>query len=368
MQVRCTRNCKNKDEQGRCLAKEISIEETGCGAFIRFPEFEPFRADNVVIYDKVGIPSVMVRFSRVTDNDLFGGSCKPHPAFVIDGKVHDEIYISKYPNTVINGRAYSLPMTEPETCATCEEAVNFCKAKGEGWHLWTAAERGLIANICHKNEVFPHGNTYYGYWHGDKSEKGEPYGNGCANMLIGSGPVNTLTGSGPATWNHDHTPFGVSDLCGNAFEWVAGMRLMDGVIEVIPDNNAAADIDMSKDSDRWVALMKDDKPIRISVKNSGLKFTTERSRLGREGCPWENVEFEFDITEQMKELALYPGEPKTFLHANTEGERFPIVGSCFATTAWAGMFNLSFFADTRSGLSANTGFRSAFYGKLNSEV
>ena len=35
MEVRCTRNCKKKDKQGRCLAEAISIEETGCGAFIR---------------------------------------------------------------------------------------------------------------------------------------------------------------------------------------------------------------------------------------------------------------------------------------------------------------------------------------------
>lgn len=54
MKVRCTRNCKKKDKQGRCLAEAISIEETGCGAFIRVPEFEPFRADNVVIYDQGG--------------------------------------------------------------------------------------------------------------------------------------------------------------------------------------------------------------------------------------------------------------------------------------------------------------------------
>ena len=129
MEVRCTRNCKKKDKQGRCLAEAISIEETGCGAFIRVPEFEPFRADNVVIYDKAGIPSVMVRFSRVTDNDLFGGSCRPHPAFVVDGKVYDEIYISKYPNTVINGRAYSLPMTKPEVNVTYDERSTFAERR-----------------------------------------------------------------------------------------------------------------------------------------------------------------------------------------------------------------------------------------------
>lgn len=136
------------------MQRQSQSKRLAAGAFIRVPEFEPFRADNVVIYDKAGIPSVMVRFSRVTDNDLFGGSCRPHPAFVVDGKVYDEIYISKYPNTVINGRAYSLQMTKPEVNVTYDEAVNLCRAKGEGWHLWTAAERGLIANIVTRTKCF----------------------------------------------------------------------------------------------------------------------------------------------------------------------------------------------------------------------
>lgn len=75
MEVRCTRNCKKKDKQGRCLAEAISTKRLAAERLSEFREFEPFRADNVVIYDKAGIPSVMVRFSRVTDNDLFGGSC-----------------------------------------------------------------------------------------------------------------------------------------------------------------------------------------------------------------------------------------------------------------------------------------------------
>ena len=60
--------------------------------------------NNVVIFDDKGIPSIMVRFERPKDAEVT-------PAmFVIGGKEVDAIYISKYPNTVINGRAYSLPM------------------------------------------------------------------------------------------------------------------------------------------------------------------------------------------------------------------------------------------------------------------
>lgn len=357
MEVRCTRDCKKKDKQGRCLADAISIEEFGCGAFVKVPEYEPFRADNVVIYDKAGIPSVMVRFSRVTDNELFGGSHRPHPAFVVEGKVYDEIYISKYPNTVINGKAYSLPMMKPETNVTFDDAVRLCKEKGEGWHLWTAAERGLIANICHINEVFPHGNTNCGEWHEDGIEKGIKY----------DGGYKTLTGSGPVTWNHDHTPFGVSDLCGNIWEWFAGMRLMDGVVEVIPDNDAAANVDMGKDSKRWTALMADKKPIRINAEDGGLKFTTEESGMDYDGCEWGDVEFDFKITEEMKELGLFPGESEAYLYADTEGERLPVAGGSWSNGAHAGVFNLN-LAYARSLSRGFLGFRSAFYGKLDSEI
>lgn len=357
MEVRCTRDCKKKDKQGGCLADAISIEEFGCGAFVKVPEYEPFRADNVVIYDKAGIPSVMVRFSRVTDNELFGGSHRPHPAFVVAGKVYDEIYISKYPNTVINGKAYSLPMMKPETNVTFDDAVRLCKEKGEGWHLWTAAERGLIANICHTNEVFPHGNTNCGEWHDDGIEKGIKYDN----------RYKTLTGSGPVTWNHDHTPFGVSDLCGNIWEWFAGMRLMDGVVEVIPDNDAAANVDMGKDSKKWTALMADKKPVRINAEDGGLKFTTEESGMDYDGCEWGDVEFEFKITEEMKELGLFPGESEAYLYADTEGERLPFAGGYWYSGAAAGVFSLS-LGNARSDSNSGIGFRSAFYGKLDSEI
>ena len=44
----------------------------------------------------------------------------------------------------------------------------------------------------------------------------------------GQGDPATLTGSGPARWRHDHTAHGIADLCGNLWEWQAGLRLVDG--------------------------------------------------------------------------------------------------------------------------------------------
>lgn len=312
MEVKCSRNCKRKGSKGRCLASSITIGDDGCCMFLKVPEFEPFRADNVIIYDNAGIPSVMVRFSRMTNKELFGGLDRVHPAFIINGKVYDEIYISKYPNVIINGRAYSLPMQQPKVSITFDEAVEACRNKGDGWHLWTAMERGLLANICKRDDVFPHGNTASGLYHADSSEYGETYGGG-----------KTLTGSGPDTWNHDHTPFGVSDLCGNIWELFAGLRLINGVLQFIPNNDAAADIDLSKNSDKWENMTADGKPICIDV-TDGIRFINEGEEIdGKDdydGCEWKDVEFDFDITEEMKELGLYPGEPKACLYAETYGE------------------------------------------------
>ena len=95
--------------------------------------------DVVAIYDNAGIPSIMHRFRRVTNKELFGGSDAVHPAFIIGGEVYDEIYISVYENTMINGKPYSLPLQEPVTNITMEDFAQACFSKGEGWHCLTAA-------------------------------------------------------------------------------------------------------------------------------------------------------------------------------------------------------------------------------------
>ena len=86
-----------------------------------------------------------------------------------------------------------------------------------------------------------------------------------------------------------------------------------------------------------------------------------------DGCEWGDAEFEFDATEQMKELALYPGEPEAYLYADTEGERLPLAGGDWGNGADAGVFYLN-LGHARSHSGSYIGFRSAFYGKLDSEV
>lgn len=135
MNVICNRNCVDA-VGGKCVRKELEIGKTGlCQNFVEFREF--YREDNVVVMDKNGLPSIMVKLTRKQD-------VKPiHPMFIIGGEVFDEIFISKYKNCIINGLAYSLPMQKPATDVTLEEAEKACFGKGEGWHLMTAMEHGF---------------------------------------------------------------------------------------------------------------------------------------------------------------------------------------------------------------------------------
>ena len=63
MKVRCERNCiQNVD--GYCTRSELDVSVDGtCEDFVERVKFEAFRDDNVVVFDDVGLPFVMVRFS-----------------------------------------------------------------------------------------------------------------------------------------------------------------------------------------------------------------------------------------------------------------------------------------------------------------
>ena len=115
------------------------------------------------------------------------------------------------------------------------------------------AEWAYIALWCRKNGTMPHGNNNYGkdsaytHEHGEESSKDSGKTGRC------------FTGSGPVTWNHNHHGDGICDLNGNVWEWNAGMRLVDGEIQIIPYNNAAmgSKCDMSASSTLWKAIKAD---------------------------------------------------------------------------------------------------------------
>lgn len=211
---------------------------------------------NTLLMDDTGMPSVMVRIPMFRWSEVIeGGEDAPCSAFVVGGKVLDCIYISKYLNVIINGRAYSLPGRDPAHTVSIDEARAACAAKGRGWHLMTNAEWCAVAHWCVKNTTVPHGNSNFGRYHAQTHEHGV-----LAVQRRGEGPedeMRTLTGSGPDTWNHDFTAAGIADLNGNVWDYVAGLRVVDGEIQIIPDNDSAMNVDESETSPLWRAILPD---------------------------------------------------------------------------------------------------------------
>lgn len=322
--------------------------------------------NNVVIFDDRGIPSIMVRFMRPKDTE------ETPAMFKIGDKVVDTIYISKYPNKVINGRAYSLPMVYPTVNINFDEAVQACRAKGSGWHLMTAVEWEYLLNQSRQQDTLPHGNTDYGkdYYHKDEQGNRE-----------GCGYGKTLAGSGPATWNHDHTVYGVSDMNGNIWEWLAGLRIVNGILQYIPNNDAALDAcDLSTDSREWQQIMTGRGPVRVNVENEDIAIVDlsehEEYEPDYGGVKIADLMVKLsEIPQALRDLGIVPeirvnSEGKTYVCFDaTEGEHMPFRGSAFYSAGSSGASAL-YLVDPRSDSDCDVGFRSAFYevnGKLITE-
>ena len=216
---------------------------------------------NEVIYDKNGRPDIMVVF---TPSELGLPD-------TLRGRKVKEYAISKYQNTLIDGVPYSLPFMKPAVNISHDEAIRLCESKGEGWHLITNDEWVALGFWSWDNDTMPTGNTASGKSHSHPEQTGTTYEGGCGK---------TLTGSGPVQWNHDGTAYGVADMSGNIWEHVGGVRFMDGMPQVIPNNGAAYGADQSKDSPEWEAiyavLLKYEQP-----KDQSASVQTKRASYGQ---------------------------------------------------------------------------------------
>ena len=199
-----------------------------------------------VLYDDLGNPSIFVIIPRNSANVFTGiTSTDTHPAFIKGGQFRSEIFIGKYESIVVNNRAVSVPGVNPASNVNFDNALLYCRNKGPGFHMMTYSEKAYINLWCKQNGFIPKGNTAAG------KDYTATYQTGRIANLSGI----TLTGSGPATWRHDGTFQGISDLVGNLQEWLAGLRIHNGQINVIENNNAA-DLfcDMSDDHSNWKAI------------------------------------------------------------------------------------------------------------------
>lgn len=201
---------------------------------------------NTVILDDIGMPSMVARIARM-DLAPLTGDAGVHPAFLLGGTPVDHVYVSLYQNIVRQGRAYSLPLQDPQSGVVLDEADAFCRAKGPGWGLMPFSLWAALALWCRKSGTLPRGNNYGGRDFFHREETG---------LATADGRV--ATGSGPATWAHDGRPEGIYDLNGNVNEWQAGLRLQDGQIQILPGaDSLLPGADFSADSPQWRAIRLD---------------------------------------------------------------------------------------------------------------
>jgi hypothetical protein len=252
----------------------------------------------------------------------------------------------------------------------------------------TNAEWAAIALLSRKQGFMARGNNNFGKDINVPSEKGVP-------SYISSGAVGrTLTGSGPIAWSHDGTPFGIHDLNGNIWEWVGGLRLNVGEIQVLANNNAADNTkDQSAASTEWKAILQDGSLVDPGTANT-LKIDSPAAGKGVSenlGAPFINTAITNSMNPANTASTGYLGYGQTtfetlaaksgvtipkilrllgvapafadcgadLFYARNYGERCAIRGGFWTYGSAAGVFFLGLHAP-RSNSVVNGGFRSAF--------
>ena len=335
---------------------------------------------NDVIFDDQGNPSIMVRIpeTRLYVLDSSWGNVL-HPAFIVNGQAVSELWVAKYqPFTVGSGaseRAISLRRRDPRVSVPFDQALTACKQKGAGWHLMTNAEWALILNWCKANGFWPRGNNSYGRDYSRTAEHGE------ASYISGTNIGRVATGTGPVGWSHDGSPFGIFNLNGNVWEWVGGLRLMDGEIQILENNNAADNTkDQSAASEGWKAIMPDGSLVEPETEGTLKYDATNVSGSGNivlatsvvnqtSGGPYATTAFR-DLTARdvaapalLHQLGLFPKDANYgtgTVYMRNLGERLPRRGGHWGGTSTAGVPCLDLILPRSISISS-LGFRLAYY-------
>ena len=326
---------------------------------------------NTVMYDDKGNPSIMVCIPKFNLSDVITGAPNtPHPAFIVNGVVKSEIWISKYQNIVHDGRAYSIPFQDPKTNVTYDQAKQYCAAKGSGWHLMTNAEWAAIALWCKKNGFMPRGNNNYGRDHAATHERGKVTYTYNDNGTTREGRV--ATGSGPASWSHDGTNEGIFDLNGNVWEWVDGLKIIDGKIYVHQNNNYNTPegyrlVNQWIDTGAYFDTTSPGGNLILGAERTNPMFTTDPSSDGYYGYSYTTFETlaaksGFTVPDLLKYLAIAPIDANhggDGIWVRNYGERVALRGGHWDSGSDAGVFALN-LSDPRSNSLPGISFRAAY--------
>jgi formylglycine-generating enzyme len=295
-----------------------------------------------VLYDDNDLPNYMRIIPAMNGTDLgltLASYTGLHPAFLVNGTAIPEIFVGMYlASNAGSSRAVSVPDAAPWTAIDFDDARAACIAKGTGWHLMTNWEWAAVALWCMENGFQPRGNTNYGRAHDATHETGVFITSGTLVPGSSSSPEYTLTGSGPHTWRHDATPAGIADLVGNVWEWNDGLKIVDGAVKMLNDNN-----------------------INLCTEEADEASWPDQSFSVVNANPWSTLSSSGD--NDLLRLALVsPGgavHPQGRLYVNTSDTRLSIRGGLRSNGADAGLAAL-ILGYERSHSTADLGFRPAF--------
>lgn len=314
-----------------------------------------------VLYDDRGYPSYMCVIPKflveTIDADLGTGV---HPAFIVNGVEKPEIFIGQFKANVLDGRALSLPGYDQTTNINFDQARGYCTAKGTGWHLMSNWEAAALALWCIKNGQ-PRGNTDYGRHHVSTHECGRRT-DGVAPGTA-SGTARTLNGSGPASWRHDGTLAGVDGLCGNIYEWVDGMKLVNGKY-YFPDDNYFTQDEASWNNQGVIIAV--DTVAKLGVDGTDTVYGAGSTSFGA----WKGLTrtsayaaLSDTIKQRFMQAMIDPAfdnsNPVGHFYFDTNGERVPLRFGNWGSGADAGVACLN-LNSVRSHVDTYIGFRLAY--------
>ena len=327
-----------------------------------------------VLYDDKGYPSYMAVIPKFTIESVFGSSdygSGIHPAFIVNGIERSEIFIGQYEAMVVDGRACSLPGQPPITSVDFDQAKAYCSSKGSNWHLMTNWEWAAIALWCLKNGFQPRGNTNYGQAYNATYETGLRIDGGAPGDTSGQG--STKTGSGPASWRHNNTFSGISNLVGNIYEWIDGFKIVDGKMYMPSDNN------YSLDDESYPEVLDDQNP-QVNVKfdstdaddgnggSSGHSIISDTITnvltTGYNTGTWKSISIKEaytppDILYQACIVPFDTDNPVGSINIKNYGERMLRRGGSYAYGSGCGLFAMSLNLQ-RDATGSRAGFRPVF--------